>query len=43
MCRLKDVKMQEMPEHRNNFRLQVGVPATMFYPQDETYSNHKKP
>lgn len=39
VCRLKDVKMQEMPEHRNNFRLQVEVPATMFYPQDETYSN----
>ena len=39
LCRLKDVKVKAIPEHRNNFRLQMGVPVTMYYPSDATYSH----
>ena len=28
-----------MPEHSHDFRLQMGVPAAMHYPSDETFSN----
>ena len=39
VCRLKDVKVKAMPEHCHDFRLQMGVPAAMHYPSDETFSN----
>lgn len=39
LCRLKDVKVKAIPEHRNNFRLQMGVPVTMYYPSDAAYSH----
>lgn len=39
MCRLKNVKMKEIPESRVNFRLQVGAPATMYYMSDENSSH----
>lgn len=39
VCRLKDVKVKAIPEQRHNFRLQMGVPAAMYYHSDETLSN----
>ena len=39
LCRLKDVKMKAIPEHRHDFRLQVGQPVTMYYRADETFSH----
>lgn len=39
LCRLKDVKVKVINEHRNNFRLQVGVPAELYYQEDAARSN----
>ena len=39
MCRLKDVKVKNMPEHRHDFRLRMGEPATMCYRADESFSH----
>lgn len=39
LCRLKDVKVKSIPEHRHDFRLQMGVPVTMYYRTDETFSH----
>ena len=38
-CKLKDVRVKVIAEHRNNFRLQVGIPATMYYPSDQAMEN----
>ena len=38
-CRLKDMRVKVITEHRNNFRLQVGIPATMYYPSDLAMEN----
>lgn len=39
LCRLKDVKVKAIPENRHDFRLQMGVPVTMYNLADETFSN----
>ena len=39
MCRLKDVKVKSIAEHRSNFRLQMGVPASLHYRSDVGMSN----
>lgn len=39
LCRVKDVKVKAISEHRHNFRLQMGVPVTMYYCSDETRNN----
>ena len=39
VCRLKDVKVKPIPEHRHDFRLRISVPATMYYPKDTAFSN----
>ena len=39
VCRLKDVRLREISEHRSNFRLQVGIPANLYYQFDTTMSN----
>lgn len=39
VCRVKDVKVRPIPEHRQNFRLHVNGPAALYYPTDETRSN----
>lgn len=38
-CRLKDVKVKVITEHRANFRLQMGIPAALHYQADTTFSN----
>ena len=38
-CKLKDVRVKVITEHRNNFRLQVGIPVTMYYPSDLAMEN----
>lgn len=35
VCRLKNVKPRNTPEHRQDFRLHVGIPVTMYYQADE--------
>ena len=39
MCRLKDVKVKPIPEQRHDFRLQIGVPVTMYYRSDVNFSH----
>lgn len=39
VCRLKDVKVKPIPEHRRDFRLRISVPATMYYPKDTSFGN----
>ncbi len=39
VCRVKDLKVRPIPEHRQNFRLHVNGPAALYYPTDETRSN----
>jgi len=39
VCRVKDVKVKPLPENRNNFRLQMSVPAALYYRSD-TASRH---
>lgn len=39
VCRVKDLKVRPIPEHRQNFRLHVNGPAALYYPTDETKSN----
>ena len=39
VCRLKDVKVKVISEHRTNFRLQMGIPAALHYESDVTFSN----
>ena len=39
VCRMKDVKVRPIPEHRQNFRLHVNGPAVLYYPTDEARSN----
>lgn len=39
VCRLKDLKVRPISEHRQNFRLHVNGPAALYYPTDETRSN----
>lgn len=39
MCRLKDVTVKEISEHRSNFRLQVGIPASLHYQFDAAFAN----
>jgi len=37
VCRLKDVKVKPIPEHRHDFRLQLSVPAALYYRSDTTF------
>lgn len=39
ICRLKDVKVKTITEMRRDFRLRMGIPVTMFYQTDTTYSH----
>ena len=39
LCRLKDVRVKAIQEHRHDFRLQLGVPVTMYYEEDTTFSH----
>ena len=39
ICRLKDVKVKSITEMRHDFRLRMGIPVTMFYQTDTTYSH----
>lgn len=39
VCRLKDIKVKAIPENRRDFRLQMGVPVTMYYQADEKMSH----
>lgn len=39
VCRLKDVKIKPIPEHRRDFRLRMSVPVTMYYPKDTSFSH----
>lgn len=39
MCRLKDVKVKPIPEHRHDFRLRMSIPVTMYNPKDTASSN----
>ena len=39
MCRLKDVKLKVIAEHRSNFRLQLGIPAELYNRADKGMSN----
>lgn len=39
VCRVKDLRVRPIPEHRQNFRLHVNGPAALYYPTDETKSN----
>lgn len=39
VCRVKDLKVRPISEHRQNFRLHVNGPAVLYYPTDETRSN----
>lgn len=39
VCRLKDVKVRPIPEHRHDFRLHLNVPVTMYYRADESFSH----
>jgi len=34
ICKLKDVKVKPIPEHRTAFRLRMSVPASLYYPND---------
>ena len=38
-CKLRDVRVKTISEHRNNFRLQVSIPATVYYPADRAMRN----
>jgi len=37
LCRLKDVKVKPVPEHRHDFRLQLEAPATLYYRADTAF------
>ena len=39
VCRLKDLKVKPIPEQRDNFRLLVSIPATMYYQADGKLSH----
>lgn len=39
VCRLKDVKVKAISEQRHDFRLQLGIPVTMYQCADEARSN----
>lgn len=39
LCRLKDVKVKSIQEQRHNFRLQLGLPVTMYQNFDDARSN----
>lgn len=39
MCKLKDVKVKPIPEHRHDFRLRMSIPVTMYNPKDTAYNN----
>lgn len=39
VCRLKDVKVKPIPEHRQDFRLRMRVPVTMCYPKDTGFTH----
>ena len=39
VCRLKDVKVKAITEQRHDFRLQLGIPVTMYQRSDESRSN----
>lgn len=39
VCRIKDVKVKPIPELRENFRLQLASPATMYSCSDAVHSN----
>lgn len=39
ICRLKGVKVKTITEMRRDFRLRMGIPVTMFYQTDTTYSH----
>ncbi len=39
VCRLKDVKVKPIPEQRHDFRLQLGIPVTMYYRSDVNLSH----
>lgn len=38
-CRLKDVRVKVITEQRHDFRLQVGIPVTMYYRSDVRMEN----
>ena len=38
-CKLKDVRVKAITEQRHNFRLQVGIPVTMYYRSDVQMEN----
>lgn len=42
VCKVKDLKIKPIPEQRQNFRLRVGTPATLYYCSDETRNNPEK-
>ncbi|MBD5133324.1 MAG: PilZ domain-containing protein [Clostridiales bacterium] len=39
VCKLKDVKVKPIPEHRHDFRLRINAPVAMYYPKDTTFSH----
>ncbi len=39
VCKLKDVKVKPIPEHRTAFRLRMSVPAALYYPGDTGHSH----
>ena len=39
VCRLKDVKVKPISEHRHDFRLRMSIPVTMYNPKDTAYNN----
>lgn len=39
VCRLKDLRVKTFPEQRHNFRLQINVPAALYYQTDENCEN----
>lgn len=39
VCRIKDLKVKPISEHRKDFRLQMNAPAALFYPADTTRDN----
>lgn len=38
VCRIKDLKVKPIPEQRHDFRLQMNVPAALYYRSDEARS-----
>lgn len=39
VCRVKDLKVKPIAEHRHDFRLQTSASAALYYPSDDARSN----